>query len=134
MEKGKVVRGRVHHVGLSASDLKRSHDFYDPILKELGFRHHNMNEKRTFWLGPETEILIYQAKQKVPYDRYATGFHHLALMADSRERVDAVYKIAKELGTEILDEPQIFPQYDKDYYAAFFLDPDGMKIEIMHMP
>ena len=130
-----AVNGRVHHIGIAAQHLDRSYPFYDAILKELGYRHLDKNEKRSFWVGADKfEILVYQAKKTMFFDREAPGLHHLALQADSRARVEAVYEIAKKFGAEILATPQFFPQYDKDYYATFFLDPDGIKIEVLHMP
>ena len=37
-----------------------------------------------------------------------------------------------EEGVEIVDPPAAYPSYGEGYYAVFFLDPDGLKLEAMH--
>ena len=33
---------------------------------------------------------------------------------------------------KVFDKPQSYPEYTKKYYAVFFSDPDGMKIEVAY--
>ena len=54
------------------------------------------------------------------------GFHHYAFELRSRKDVDALQEFLKELGATIVDPAG--EDYD-DYYAVFFLDPDGLKLE-----
>jgi catechol 2,3-dioxygenase-like lactoylglutathione lyase family enzyme len=68
-----------------------------------------------------------------PYDRYAVGLHHLAFVADSREQVDERAAWLRERGSEIESGPQEY-EYTPGYYAVFFHDPDGIKLEIVHRP
>ena len=56
------------------------------------------------------------------------GFHHYAFALRSRTEVDALGAFVKELGAKIVDPPA---EYYDDYYAVFFLDPDGLKLEGM---
>jgi glyoxylase I family protein len=35
---------------------------------------------------------------------------------------------------EILNAPREYPQYEPGYYAVFFLDPDGIKLEFVFTP
>ena len=53
-------------------------------------------------------------------------------MADSREVVDRAHAVAAAAGAEILDPPQEF-DYEPGYYATFFRDPDGFKLEVVHV-
>jgi len=55
--------------------------------------------------------------------------HHLALKAETREAVDALYRTLMQMDAEILDAPAEYPKYGPGYYAVFFLDPDGLKLE-----
>jgi glyoxylase I family protein len=68
-----------------------------------------------------------------PYDRYAVGLHHLAFEADSRARVDELARWVRMQPVEIESEPQEYT-YQPGYYAVFFYDPDGIKLEIVHVP
>ena len=67
------------------------------------------------------------------YDRYAVGLHHLAFEAESREVVDERLAWARAHRLEIENEPQEWP-YVPGYYAGFFHDPDGIKLEVVYVP
>jgi catechol 2,3-dioxygenase-like lactoylglutathione lyase family enzyme len=69
----------------------------------------------------------------VPYDRYAVGVHHIAFAAPSREAVDERARWAADHGAEIESAPQEY-DYRPGYYAFFLYDPDGIKLEIVHIP
>src|SRR6478735_3799583 len=56
--------------------------------------------------------------------------HHLALTVESRDDVDAVHDAAVAAGAQILHEPRLWPEYHPEYYATFFEDPDGFRIEV----
>jgi catechol 2,3-dioxygenase-like lactoylglutathione lyase family enzyme len=66
------------------------------------------------------------------HDRYSPGFHHLAWNVESRAEVDAFHKFLAERGVPVLDPPAEY-DYEPGYYAFFFSDPDGLKLEIMHV-
>ena len=38
------------------------------------------------------------------------------------------------IGGTILDSPREYPEYVPGYYAVFFADPDGIKLELVHIP
>ena len=63
-------------------------------------------------------------------DLYAPGLHHFAFAVESSEEVDAVHERADAAGVEILHAPQLWPRYHPEYYATFFLDPDGFRLEV----
>ena len=67
------------------------------------------------------------------YDRYSPGLHHLAFEAMSRAAVDERADWLGSVGAEIESEPQEYG-YIPGYYAVFFYDPDGIKLEIVHIP
>ena len=68
-----------------------------------------------------------------PYDRFGVGLHHLAFDAPSREAVDDRARWLREVGAEIESGPAAYG-YAPGYYAVFFYDPDGMKLEVVHKP
>ena len=68
------------------------------------------------------------------HDRYSPGLHHVAWQADSRADVDRLHALLREIGATILDAPAEYPQYGAGYYAVFFADPDGLKLEYVHLP
>ena len=130
----------IHHIDLVVSSIERSLPFYRELLGPLGF--HRIGEVEgergeTIWYlgGPGSEIGLREAQSESeqPYDRYRVGLHHLALEASSRAVVDERAEWLRVQGAEIESEPQEYG-YRPGYYAVFFYDPDGMKLEIVHIP
>lgn len=130
----------VHHVDLVVSSIARSLPWYRALLGPLGW--HRVVEfegergETIFYLsGPGTELGLREAQSEggIPYDRYRVGLHHLAFEAPSRAVVDERAEWLREQGAEIESGPQEY-WYVPGYYAVFFYDPDGMKLEIMHVP
>ena len=58
----------------------------------------------------------------------------LAFGAPDRDAVDRVYGALQRAGVTILDPPAPYDQYAPGYYAVFFSDPDGMKLEYVFTP
>ena len=54
---------------------------------------------------------------------------HVAFAAPNRATVKAFYAAALAAGGKDNGAPGLHPQYHRDYYAAFVLDPDGNNIE-----
>jgi len=133
-----MTLGTMNHLGLTVSNLEKSEPFYEAILGFMGYQQVEKNE--TFimwWLQNAGAILISSANPNSPnkfHDRYSPGLHHLAFNADSREQVDSLYKLIQEIGATVLDPPAEYNQYAPGYYAVFFADPDGIKLELVHMP
>jgi catechol 2,3-dioxygenase-like lactoylglutathione lyase family enzyme len=130
----------VHHVDLVVSSVSRSLAFYRELLAPLGW--HRVAEVEgergeTIWylVGPGTSVGLREAQTRdgVPLDRYRVGLHHVAFEAQSRGVVDerAAWLIAR--GAEIESGPEEY-WYSPGYYAVFFYDPDGIKLEIVHVP
>jgi glyoxylase I family protein len=130
------MRGLIHHIDLTVSELERSRRFYDHVLGFIGYARSDDHENGTDWdrigLGPFTSIGIIKAKGEHAgraHDRGSAGLHHLAWTAESRADVDALYARLLEIEAVILDPPARYPRYHPDYYAVFFSDPDGLKLE-----
>ena len=89
----------------------------------------------TIWYlgGRGTSIGLREAQSEGDADRYAVGMHHLAFEAWSRGVVDERAEWLRGAGAELESEPQEYG-YTPGYYAVFFYDPDGLKLEILHVP
>ena len=130
----------VHHVDLVVSSIERSLPFYRDLLGPLGW--HGVSEVKgerdeTIWYlwGTGASIGLREAQKpsEGPYDRYRVGLHHLALEAPSRFAVDERAEWLRARGAEIESGPEEY-SYTPGYYAVFFYDPDGVKLEIVHVP
>jgi len=58
----------------------------------------------------------------------------VAFNVQRHEQVDTAFELVRKLGAEILDGPGEFPFGPGRYYAFYFLGPDRLKFEIVHMP
>ena len=54
----------------------------------------------------------------------------MCFKASSVEAIDSLFEFLKKNAVLIFDEPKAYLQYTKNYYAVFFADPDGIKIEV----
>ena len=54
----------------------------------------------------------------------------ISFWADTPEEVDRVAEVVRRAGGQVLEGPELCRDYTPDYYAFFFEDPDGNKLEI----
>lgn len=126
------------HVDLVCRDLDRSLAFYAAVFGPLGLESPFLVEGERgeqihylrFPAAGSGSIGLRQAREEQPFELYAPGLHHLALAVESREDVDTAHANAVAAGAEVLHAPQLWPQYHPAYYATFFLDPDGFRVEV----
>jgi catechol 2,3-dioxygenase-like lactoylglutathione lyase family enzyme len=126
------------HVDLVCRDLERSLAFYAAVFGPLGLEPPFLVEGERgeqihylrFPAAGSGSIGLRQALEEQEFELYAPGLHHLALAVESHEDVDAVHAAAAEAGAEILHAPRLWPRYHAEYYATFFLDLDGFRIEV----
>jgi catechol 2,3-dioxygenase-like lactoylglutathione lyase family enzyme len=135
------MRGTLHHVDLTVRDPERSRPFYESVLGFMGYRRVSADargydfdlERRD---GRFCSIGLMRAEGKGRdrrHNRYSPGLHHLAWSAESREDVDRLHELLCGIGATILDAPAEYPEYGAGYYAVFFADPDGLKLEFVHL-
>lgn len=126
-------RDPLGHIKIAVSDFKKSLGFYKLIFGKLGFVQVSSKERSAAWVTKEGfGISIAQAENLEPkYKFFAPGLHHLCVKASSEEEVDSIYETIKNK-TLIFDPPQKYPDYTDKYYAVFFSDPDGIKLEVAY--
>ena len=128
----------IHHVDLVVSSIERSLPFYRELLGPLGW--HGISEVEgergeTIWYlnGRDSSIGLREAQTAGGHDRYRVGLHHLAIEVMSRAVVDERADWLRQNGALLESEPQEYT-YSPGYYAVFFYDPDGVKLELLHVP
>jgi len=134
--------GPIDHLDLVVTDLARSLAFYKGLLEPLGYVRESpiVGERgeHVLYLGHATSngsVSLRQASPPGPesYDRYTVGLHHIAFAAPDRATVDERARWLRECGATIESGPEEY-EYTVGYYAVFFYDPDGIKLEIVHKP
>ena len=120
----------IGYVTIGTNDIKKAAAFYDQLLAEVGASRFMDTETFIAWAtSPGTPALSVTQ----PFDgKVATVGNGVmvALNADSQEKVDALYKKAMELGAT--DEGAPGPRGD-GFYAGYFRDPDGNKLNAFFM-
>jgi catechol 2,3-dioxygenase-like lactoylglutathione lyase family enzyme len=129
----------VDHFDLVVSSLERSLPIYRELLGPLGYTGTSeiVGERgeRVVYLNGERvmSVSLREAQTEGSYDRYRIGLHHVAFQAPSREAVDERLRWVRETGLEVESDPREY-DYRPGYYAGFFYDPDGIKLEIVYVP
>ncbi len=122
------------HVYLTVADLTRAARFYDAVLGALGFRRAEGpigGEPHVHYWNRALQLSLRPAHVPgVRHDPYASGLHHLCLQVRGRADVDAAFAKLRALGVDA-SEPRLYPEYNPDYYATFFSDPDGIRLELV---
>jgi glyoxylase I family protein len=139
-----MLNGSINHVSITVSDLPKAMQFFGPLLGHLGYAVGQIFRSRsgddlTVNINPGngTAVNIWQARPGLAEHRfevYEPGLHHVAFNVERHEQVDEIHRLVRELGTEILDGPGEFPFGPGGYYAVYFLGPDRLKFEVVHMP
>ena len=116
----------IGYVTLGTNDLDRAAKFYDELLGTLGAK--RMMEDDTFvaWAGPSGMPAVSVIK---PFDTKSATIGNgvmVALLMENKEKVDAFHSKALELGAT--DEGAPGPRGDSGFYAGYFRDLDGNKL------
>ena len=122
----------IDHIYISVSQLARSEKYYDQIMPLLGFK------KNTFRNEGDLHIQYYNrhfgyvlrpARAEAAPGPLRPGLHHICFRVEDCAALD---RIAQQFGVLRIEHstPQLYPEYAPDYYAIFFSDPDGIRLEI----
>jgi catechol 2,3-dioxygenase-like lactoylglutathione lyase family enzyme len=103
--------------------------FYGPLLAQLGLTMKFSDDQWAGWKHPQADRPLFIITR--PFDgasASAGNGHMVAFLAATRSQVDRCHAIALQQGG--LDEgtPGLRPHYHKQYYGAYFRDPDGNKL------
>ena len=126
----------IAHLQLSVANVERSKQFYRPLL-EL-FEMQVLIDSETFYycIGSRTGIAISQADPERAEDRFdprRVGLHHICLRARERKQIDEIHAFVEKLGATIVHPPRE-DGFAPGYYSVLFEDPDGIRIEVNHVP
>ena len=133
-EEEKMSKGRIHHIEIYVSDLKKSMDFWGWFLEDLGYVLFQKWEQGQSYKLEDSYLVFVQTEERfmeIPYHRCGVGLNHLAFHASSREEVDEMTEKLIAKGIHILYTDRHPYAGGEDYYAVFFEDPDRMKVEFV---
>ncbi|UGS35204.1 VOC family protein [Capillimicrobium parvum] len=116
----------IAHIGFEVSDLERSARFYDAVFFALGVRRlHEAPAAIAYGVMEPAFWIVNRARPPAP------GYGHVALRASGRAAVDAAFGAGVAAGGRSDGPPGPRPQYGPRTYAAYLLDPDGLRVELV---
>lgn len=133
VSEGLSAAGKLHHVEIYCSDLKKTAEFWGWFLAELGYHELQRWPSGISFILADTYLVFVQADEKhlvTPFHRCRPGLNHLAFHAASRRQVDEITEKLRERGAVILYAERHPHAGGPDSYAVFFEDPERIKVEL----
>jgi catechol 2,3-dioxygenase-like lactoylglutathione lyase family enzyme len=124
------------HVILTASNFERSRAFYSKLLPFLGLTPVIDTDSFYYCVGGRTALGISPPAPEfagAAFEQQRVGLHHLCFRARDRADVDELHGFVIKLGAKIIRAPRE-DQWAPGYYSLLFEDPDGIRLEINHVP
>jgi catechol 2,3-dioxygenase-like lactoylglutathione lyase family enzyme len=124
------------HVILTASNFERARDFYRKLLPFLGLTPVIDTDTYYYCVGGRTALGISAPAGEhagAAFDQRRVGLHHLCFRARERADVDELHAFVSQLGAKIIRAPRE-DSWAPGYYSVLFEDPDGIRLEINHVP
>jgi catechol 2,3-dioxygenase-like lactoylglutathione lyase family enzyme len=123
----------VAHVMLSVASFAAAREFYGRLLPAIGMTPVCDTDKLFYCVGGRTAIGIQPATESGRFEQGGVGLHHLCLRARSRDDIDRLHELLREMGATIVQAPQE-GTWAPGYYSVLFEDPDGIRLEANFVP
>ena len=128
----------IAHIQMTINDAAAGLPFWEKLCHFLEMKTLIKNETTVYCIGSRTGILVREAsetKKHIPFDQDTSGLHHLCFRARSNEDINAIYEFVKsDLNAKIVHGPEDGEQFAPGYYSILFEDPDGIRVEVNHVP
>ena len=121
----------ISHVHVGVTDFERAFAFYSDVMDALGFPLKFCDRERPWagWMPTAAARPLFLIGRPHDGEGAAPGNGQMvALLAPSRAAVDDCHHRALSGGGRDEGSPGLRPHYHRDYYGAYFRDPDGNKI------
>jgi len=126
----------IAHVMLTVSNFESCKPFYEKLLGHLGLRPVIDMDGYYYCVGGRTAVGIVRAEEPYRRERFVqlrVGLHHVCFRARERADVDTLYTFLQEIGAKIVHPPEE-GAWAPGYYSVLFEDPDGIRLEMNHVP
>jgi hypothetical protein len=117
------------HVDQHVRSIAAVRPFYDVVLREFGFRG-RAHDEGTFVYIRALEHVAHEAFALIEDPEQRANRSCVAFRAASPEAVDRVAALLPGCGALEIEGPMPCPEYTPEYYAVFFTDPEGNRLEV----
>ncbi len=125
------------HLILTVTDIRRCKRFYKELFIDYLGAEVKTDEKEFYYFRLNKSGLSIGISQAAPnfqidkFNRHRVGLHHFAMELENNLEIDLVFGALEKIGAVILEEPKFYPEYSENYYAVYFEDPSGLKMEFV---
>jgi len=126
----------IAHIQITAGRYAPARAFYGELLPFLGLELIRDNDSGAMWLGGRTGVILSPPAPEYDGERFVQrriGLHHICFNARSRKDINAARAFVQTLDVPIIRAPRE-DNFAPGYYSILFEDPDGVRIEINHVP
>ena len=116
------------HIDLRVKNRKRAQRFYEQVLPAIGFTRETGDDEWGAFTAPGKGKREFFGFTEDPEHR--PNGTRISFWADTPEEVDRVAEVVRRAGGKVLEGPEMCLDYTPNYYAFFWEDPDGNKMEI----
>ena len=128
----------IAHIQLTVNDAERCLPFWEKLCHFLEMKTLIRGPEILYCIGSRTGILVRAAppgKRGAAFDQERVGLHHFCFRAREHGDVDAIHRfLVDELDARIVHPPEDGSQFAPGYYSVLFEDPDGLRVEVNHVP
>jgi len=133
-----VEMNGIAHIQLTVNDVERCVPFWERFCGFLEMKPLIKSDTMIYCIGSRTGILVRGATEEhrgTRFDQNRAGLHHFCFRARAHDDVDAVHEFLKgEPDVTIVHGPEAGDQFAPGYYSLLFEDPDGLRVEVNHVP
>ena len=126
----------VAHIFITAGDFEASRAFYRQLLPFLGLKPVMDSQGTYYCVGGRTGFGVRAPRAGIVgerFDQSRVGLHHVCFRARTPEEVDEAHAFLLGIGATIVHGPED-DDWAPGYYSVLFEDPDGVRLEINHVP
>ena len=126
----------IAHLFVTAANFTRSREFYAALLPFLGMKPVLDGDGFYYCVGGRTAFGVRSGADAHAGERFVqdrVGLHHVCFRARERADVDTLHDFVKSIGAVVVHAPEEAP-WAPGYYSVLFEDPDGIRLEMNHVP
>jgi len=126
----------IAHTFVTSSDFARSREFYARLLPFLGMKPVMDFDGFYYCVGGRTAFGVQGCAPEHAGERFVqsrVGLHHICFRAREKEDVDRLHEFLVGIGATVVQPPKDGP-WAPGYYSVLFEDPDGIRLELNHVP
>ncbi len=129
----------IAHIQLTVNDPARCLPFWEALCGFFEMKTLIRGEEILYCIGSRTGLLVRSATEEdkaddLRFNQWRAGLHHFCFRARARDDVDRIHAfLVDELDAHIVHAPQE-DGFAPGYYSVLFEDPDGIRVEVNHVP